>query len=383
MKIHCYLMIAAIAFAGICGAEMTEDEAYQDFYKKVEADEPYIGFFAAEKACIGEITDEYKAARRAFFLGVRTCEEDPEEFIEPFTEFCKDEGLLKDGSEEEWNKRLTILSYVLYGNTGVFEYSADNLTEHRNLVFAEYPNKKLMLDLFLPENAIDEPIPCIVAIHGGGWRVNTRVWFEPFAQYLANKGFAAVTIDYRMLPAVGILECVYDTKAAVRWVRANADMYGIDPDRIGAIGASAGAQLIALLASSADVPELEGTGGNAGVSTEIHAAVGFATPAFKMDDERAARMARRFGLSEEHMRLISPYENISEDSAPLYLVHGTTDRVVNPEDSQAIYDRYKEVGASVELTWIPDQGHGFYEGSDLGIKHAADYFIKQFSPESD
>jgi pectinesterase len=352
-------------------------EAYQGFYRQVEAEEPYIGFFAAEGKCISSIDKAYEAARREFFLGVRVSDEEVGEYMEQFIEFCKDEGYLNDGCEEEWEKTLTILSFVLYANKPIFEFTADNIIEHRNLVFARYPNKKLELDLFLPTEPMAEPVPCVVCIHGGGWRVNRKIWFEPFAKYLASKGMAAVTIDYRMLPAVEIIDCVYDSKAAVRWVRANAGKYGIDPDGIGAIGASAGAHIVALLGTTADVPELEGSGGNAGVSSAIQAVVGFATPAFKIKGAGSAK-AKRFGFTEEEMKRLSPYENISSSSAPLFLVHGKEDRVVDPQDSQDLYDRYKEVGVHVEIKWVPDEGHGFYEGTDFGIALAAQFFKKQF-----
>jgi acetyl esterase/lipase len=162
--------------------------------------------------------------------------------------------------------------------------------------------------------------------------VNRRVWFEPFAKYLASKGIAAVTIDYRMLPAVTIMECVYDSKAAVRWLRANAEKYNIDPDRIGAIGASAGAQLVALLGASANNPQLEGEGGNQNVSSAVQAVVGIATPAFRI--EKSADFADRFGISQEEMILLSPYENADDKSAPLFLIHGTADETVEPQNSQ-------------------------------------------------
>ncbi len=359
-----------------------KDHAYNEFYRRVQEEEPYIGFFAAEKKCITRLDDAYRKARREFFLGVSVSDEEVGDYRERFVKFCRENDYLNDGCEKEWEKTLVILSYELYANIPIFEFSADNVIEHRNLVFAEYPNKKLELDLFLPEEPLDKPMPCVVCIHGGGWRVNRRIWFEPFAKYLASKGIAAVTIDYRMLPAVEIIDCVYDCKVAVRWVRANAEKYGIDPDRIGALGASAGAHLTALLATTANVPELEGSGGNQGVSSAIQAGVGFATPAFKMGSE-SSREARKFGLTTEDMKLISPYENISSDSAPLYLVQGTADETVDTQNSQDLYDRYKEVGAYVKLKWIPDKGHDFYEGTDLGIELATKFFKKQFGLEKD
>jgi dipeptidyl aminopeptidase/acylaminoacyl peptidase len=87
-------------------------------------------------------------------------------------------------------------------------------------------------------------------------------------------------------------------------------------------------------------------------------------------------------MSRENFKLISPYENISADSAPLFLVHGTKDEAVDPQDSQNLYDKYKEVGAHVELKWIEDQGHDFYErDSEMAIGLAADFFKKQFNLE--
>jgi dipeptidyl aminopeptidase/acylaminoacyl peptidase len=83
-------------------------------------------------------------------------------------------------------------------------------------------------------------------------------------------------------------------------------------------------------------------------------------------------------MSTEDLKLMSPYENISKSSAPLYLIHGTADETVPPDNSQEMCDKYKEVGVHVELTWIPDEGHGFYEGNDRGIALATEFFKKIF-----
>ena len=85
------------------------------------------------------------------------------------------------------------------------------------------------------------PIPAIVCIHGGGFVVNKRIWFEPFAEYLAANGLAALTIDYRNITAVKLKDIIGDSKAAVCWICANAENYSIDPDKIGVLGASVGA----------------------------------------------------------------------------------------------------------------------------------------------
>ncbi|MFL3050979.1 MAG: alpha/beta hydrolase [Candidatus Neomarinimicrobiota bacterium] len=358
-----------------CGT--TRPSEYEDFLTRLKNDEPYIQFFSTEKSCISITTEEYFQARKEFFSKVSKEKDEPDDAIESFMEFCKTKSILNEGCEEKWEKVLTVLSYELYANMPIFEYSASNINEYRDIIYAKYPNKKLSLDLFIPKEPVMEPIPCIVAIHGGGWVVNRRIWFEPFAKYLASKGLAAVTIDYRKLPGVKIMDIIHDSKAAVRWVRANAEKYGIDPNSIGAIGASAGGHLVTLLGTTPNDPKLEGSGGNSQVSSAVQAVVGIATPAFNLEKE--SRLNKRLGVSKNELKVISPYENIDAKSAPLYLIHGTEDRVVPADNSQDLYDKYLAVGAHVELTWIEGEGHGFYEGNDRAIKMAAEFFLKQFS----
>tara|TARA_B100000029_G_C17607614_1_gene967982 strand:+ start:7657 stop:8802 length:1146 start_codon:yes stop_codon:yes gene_type:complete len=360
-----------------CGT--TKPSEYEDFLTRLKNDESYIQFFSTEKSCITITTEEYFQARKKFFLAVSKEKEEPDDAIESFMEFSREKSILNEGCEDKWEKVLTVLSYELYANMPIFEYSASNINEYRDIVFAKYPNKKLSLDLFIPQEPVMEPIPCIVAIHGGGWVVNRRIWFEPFAKYLASKGLAAVTIDYRKLPGVEIMDIIHDSKAAVRWVRANAEKYGINPNSIGAIGASAGGHLVTLLGTTPNDPRLEGSGGNNQVSSAIQAVVGIATPAFNLDKE--SRLSKMLGVSKNELKVISPYENIDGKSAPLFLIHGTEDKIVPAHNSQDLYDKYLAVGAHVELTWIEGEGHGFYEGNDRAIKMATEFFIKQFSME--
>jgi acetyl esterase/lipase len=363
---------------GTLKGESDDDQRdYSRFLKKLKDNEAYIGFFTAEKKYISKFSDEYHEARKKCFLGIASSKEEPFDHIETFIEFCEKNELLKGSDRESWENVLTILSFEMYANMPIFDFSTYNVIEHRSLVYAEYPNKKLALDLFLPKKAIKEPVPIVVCIHGGGWVVNRRIWFEPFAKYLAANGLAAVTIDYRKMPAVELMDIVYDAKAAVRWVRANANKYGIDPDRIGAIGASAGAHLVALLGTTGGIPALEGKGGNPNYSSAVQAVFGIATPAFT--PEKRKEIAGRFGLTENQAKLISPFENIDGSSAPLFLLHGTVDETVPPNNSQDLHDRYKEVGAHVELEWVPDEDHGFYEGTDFAIKKATKFFLHQLT----
>ena len=116
-------------------------------------------------------------------------------------------------------------------------------------------------------------IPGIVVIRGGGWRQGDKNGFAPIAAGLAAKGFAAACIEYRVLPDVKISDCVNDTKAAVRWMRAEGKRYGIQTTPSARSADPPAGHLVALLATSSKVSKLEGSGGHGGVSSRIQAAV--------------------------------------------------------------------------------------------------------------
>ena len=229
----------------------------------------------------------------------------------------------------------------------------DNVSVEKDIVYAKYGPRELMLDLYRPKEASPSPLPCIVVVHGGGWRNGDRQRFARHAAYLASKGFVTACIGYRLLPEVGIPECVQDTKAAVRWVRANASRYGIAPDQIGAIGGSAGAHLVAMLATSHKEKQLEGAGGNPGVSSRVQAAVVMAGPT-----DLTARTERN-GLDQGTARAMSPLTYVDRDSAPLLLLHGQADTAVLLRESELILAKYQAAGAPAELVTNPD-GHGFW-----------------------
>ena len=116
----------------------------------------------------------------------------------------------------------------------------------------------------------------LIAIRGGGWRAGDKNGFASIAAGLAERGFAAACIEYRVLPEFTIADAVADTKAAVRWMRAEGVRYGIQTETIGAIGGSAGGHLAALPGTSHKAAGLEGPGGNEGISSRVQAVVAMA-----------------------------------------------------------------------------------------------------------
>jgi len=139
------------------------------------------------------------------------------------------------------------------GRSGDMEQVPAEYALYRGLSYSD-ADPKLTLDLFLPLKA-PKPMPCVVVIQGGGFMAQNGQRFRPFAEHLANNGIAAALISYRGLPDHPYRETVADIKTAVRFLRRISNDFGIDSDRIGAMGRSAGATLAALLAVSTGIEE--------------------------------------------------------------------------------------------------------------------------------
>lgn len=230
----------------------------------------------------------------------------------------------------------------------------DSVRVERDIVYAQYGERKVLLDLYLPKEKPEKPLPCIVVIHGGGWRNGSKQTFARHAAHLAEQGFAAACIGYRLLPEVEFPAPVMDCKAAVRWVRANAAKHGIDPDRIGAIGGSAGGHLVAMLGTSHKAVELEGDGGNAGVSSRVQAVVAMAAPA------DMSRFAERTGLDEKIARIVSPVSHLDKEAAPMLLLHGERDNLVPMAQSELLLSKCRGAGVKAELVVMKDGVHAFW-----------------------
>jgi PelA/Pel-15E family pectate lyase len=148
-----------------------------------------------------------------------------------------------------------------------------SVTEWANLVYTAYGYRYLALDLFVPADTSKGPWPVVLIIHGGGWRSGNRAMEIPMARTLAANGYAAAVVEYRLSKEAQYPAGVHDLKAAVRWTRAHAMEFGIDPTRIAVMGASAGGTLAALLGTTGDNKLFEGAGTHAGVSSAVQAIV--------------------------------------------------------------------------------------------------------------
>ena len=153
----------------------------------------------------------------------------------------------------------------------------ENVVFEPNIEFSNPDNQHLQLDMARPKTG-DGPFPAIVCIHGGGFRAGSRQGYDGLCIRLAQQGYVAVTVSYRLAPKYQFPAAIHDVKAAVRWLRANAKQYKVDPARIGVTGGSAGGHLAQFLGVTADVKRFEGTGGNAEQSSRVACVVNYYGP---------------------------------------------------------------------------------------------------------
>jgi acetyl esterase/lipase len=244
-----------------------------------------------------------------------------------------------------------------------------------NLVYKHAADRALMLDLYLPTESAG-PFPVIVYIHGGGWERGSK--HQCPALGMVAKGFAVASVDYRFSQEAPFPAQIEDCKAAVRWLRANATRYDLDPDRFGVWGTSAGGHLAALLGTSGGVKELEGTGDNLQYSSRVQAVCAVAAPTDLSQFEtgpgeadaisagppptrRAQEAVRSLlgGLKDEsaHAAVASPITYVSKDDPPFLIIQGNFDRIVPVEQSRHFYQALKDAGVNATLKILPNQGH--------------------------
>jgi len=251
----------------------------------------------------------------------------------------------------------------------------------RNLAFADGGGRELALDLYVPTN-VEKP-PLVLWIHGGGWIVGDKrkcrtCWLVP-------RGYAVANVNYRLLKTAIYPAQIHDVKAAIRWLRANQEKYGYDASRIGATGASAGGHLAALLGTSADVEELEGSlGKHTDRSSRVQAVVsisGFSDIATSYAANPAPRIVKLLGGTPdekpEKSDLASPVRFVGAGDAPLLLVHGADDPIVDPQQAVQLHRAYEEAGLDSSLVMIPETKHQDLDLRDPKLQTRTDEFLAE------
>lgn len=240
--------------------------------------------------------------------------------------------------------------------------------------YAGTQNPKQMLDLYLPaKRTTENPLPVVVFIHGGGWARGDRKYSSGDVLSLVASGdYAGVKLSYRLTNEAKWPAQIHDCKAAIRWIRANAGKFGLDPDRIGVWGFSAGAHLASLLGTSGDVRELEGDlGPYPNTSSRVACVVnGFGPQDFTMplmfrngepvveDKAVVDLMGEPLAGIREKLLLASPVTHVTQDDPPFLTIHGTADQRVDFAHAKRIHAALVESGVSSILIPVDGGGHG-------------------------
>lgn len=232
------------------------------------------------------------------------------------------------------------------------------------------------LDLYYPASPADKPLPLLVWIHGGGWSGGSKSQLPYLNQLL--RGYVVASVEYRFSQKAKFPAQIQDCQAAIRWLRANAARYSIDPERIGVGGASAGGHLVALLGTSGGKDAFDKIGGHLDQSDRVQAVCDIFGPTnfwtviaqaeadpnvrniFKWNegDPYSRLIDARLGEDREKCDAVSPVNYVSQDNPPFLILHGDHDTLVPYAQSVELKELLEKAGVEVTLQRLPGAGHG-------------------------
>jgi acetyl esterase/lipase len=241
-----------------------------------------------------------------------------------------------------------------------------------DLTYAVPDGQPQRLDIAWPRTP--GPHPLVVLIHGGGWSGGHRSAYHSAMRLLAGQGYAAASVSYRLAAAPRNVfpAAVEDVRCAVRWLRAHADSFDIDPTRIATMGSSAGGHLSAMLGTAAGVEGLDGVCPLREVSPAVSAVVAVAGPhdirtAGALDSGQRSMVENFLGLPPEadpqRALLASPAVHAEVGDPPFLLIHGTADNVVPIRQARSMRDTLRAAGVPATLVELPGVGHDVAEFS--------------------
>ena len=244
----------------------------------------------------------------------------------------------------------------------------------REIEFAKIDDKALCLDVYRPKNA-KGPLPLVVWIHGGAWMGGSKE-NPQWALKLVPHGYVVASINYRLAQEAFFPAQIHDCKAAIRFLRANAGKYSIDPDHVGVWGSSAGGHLAALVGATGGVKKLEGNvGGNLEFSSRVQCSIDYYGPTDFLDfaikrrqvgarlDEPGSVLVRLIGSAVEEknplVAQVNPITYVSKDTPPFFVAHGDKDNAVPLSQSKLLVEAIQKTGGTVTFEVVKGTGHDF------------------------
>jgi len=247
---------------------------------------------------------------------------------------------------------------------------------YRDLPYVTNGHERQKLDLFLPREG--KNLPLIIRIHGGAWLSGSKEgeWPQDYVRY----GYAVARINYRLSQHAIFPAQIEDCKAAVRYLRANAQKYNLDPNRFGVWGASAGGHLVALLGTTGDINEFD-VGENLTVSSKVQAVVDYFGPTdlLQVESHRLpnGKVSNSPDLPEskliggpiqdnpEKAAKANPITYITKDDPPFLIIHGDKDQLVPHHQSELLEAALKKAGVPVTFYTVKGGGHGGFRDPNV------------------
>lgn len=266
-------------------------------------------------------------------------------------------------------------------------------TVERKVPYCHVDGRPLPMDVYYPDEA-GQAWPVTVYVHGGGWSSGDKTAGAGirFIEPLRKAGFLVVSVNYRLSPEYQFPAHIEDVKCAIRHLRAQAAVYNLDPDRIGAFGGSAGGHLVSLLGTSDASAELEGSGEYQKYSSRVQAVVDMFGP---VDSETLCHptvIEKVFGVTTCQAEIIttaSPLTHISADDPPFLILHGDRDNLLPVSQSEILLEALTEAGVPASLIVIENAGHGFHRPDgdfnpdmDAILQIVVDFFTQHLSTDS-
>jgi acetyl esterase/lipase len=252
----------------------------------------------------------------------------------------------------------------------------EGATAYRDLAYVPGGHARQKLDLFLPKDG--DHLPLIINIHGGAFRAGSKESGPPL-DYL-SRGYAVASINYRLSQHAVFPAQIEDCKAAVRWLRAHASEYRLDPNHFAAWGSSAGGHLSAMLGTTGDVKEFD-VGENLTVSSRVQAVVDYFGPTdfLQMDAHRLPNGMVHDPADSPESQLIggpiqenrekvtraNPITYVTKDAPPFLICHGDRDPLVPHHQSELLAVALKKAGVPVTFYTVKGGGHGGFNDPNV------------------
>ncbi len=248
------------------------------------------------------------------------------------------------------------------------------VTAVRDINYAGNDEPRQSLDIYVPKTPASKPLPLVVFIHGGGWEAGSKDDCGFLFPLIQDNAFIGASINYRLTDKGPFPAQIFDCKGAIRWLRAHAKDYGIDPQKIAVFGISAGGHLVSLLGTSGGIAEMEGgIGGNLDQSSRVSCVVDFCGPADfpafsakgspDADKPRPALDKLFGGPMSKHLDLAkaaSPVTYVTKDDPPFLIIHGTKDPLVPYAQAVEFNKALHDADVSATLLTGTDGGHVFF-----------------------